>query len=87
MAMISRPSRLSMTISMYVRQARKHGFTDSDIKWVLYETKKDYLIESRKPGLHPCLMLDILKKKVRSMAIARRIVKETCEELGIKTKI
>lgn len=86
MVWIPRPSRLQMAISTFVRKARKHGFTDSDIKWVLYETKKDYLIESRKPGLHPGLIIDILKNKIRSMAIAQRIVNETCEELGIKTK-
>ena len=73
-------------VRTFVRKARGSGFTDGDIMWILRELKKDYLIESRKPGLHPGLVVNILKEKVESMQVARRIVKETCDELGIKTE-
>lgn len=73
-------------VQTFVKKALKNGFTKGDILWCLHELKMDYLIESCKPGLHFGLIIDILKEKARLMIEARRIVKEVCEELGIKTE-
>ena len=73
-------------VQTFIRKASEHGFTKGDILWCLRELRKDYLIESRLPGPHPGLIIDILKRKTESMVEARRIVEELCPELGIKTE-
>ena len=76
----------SPLIQHFITKALEYGFTKGDVLWCLRELKRDYMIESRKPGLHPGLVLDILREKAESMKAARRIVNEVCEELGIKTE-
>ena len=71
-------------VQTFIKKARENGFTDDDIRWVLREMKKDYLTESRKPGLHFGLITSILKEKTSTMIAARRIVCDVCQGLGIK---
>ena len=73
-------------VQTFIKKALDNGFTKGDILWCLRELKRDYLVESRKPGLHFGLIIDILKEKARLMIEARRIVKEVCDKLGIKTE-
>lgn len=73
-------------IRYFIEKASEHGFTRGDILWVLRETMLECHKDERKPGLRLGLYLEILKEKVAMMVEARRIVKDVCEELGIKAE-
>lgn len=82
--MIAKPRLIDKPlVQTFIKKAQEHGFTKGDILWCLRELRNDYLIESRKPGLHCGLIKDILREKAESMIEAQRIVKEVCEELGL----
>ena len=82
--MVIRPPLSSGLVQCFVQKASENGFTRADILWVLRETLMECRSDSARMRPPHGLYIEILKEKVAMMVEARRIVKDVCEELGIK---